>query len=146
MRKLAGYAGVLAVTVVIAPRVTAHHGFGTFLMDKDVEITGTVTGLDFVNPHSWLHVRSTNPQGRPVTWSFEMGSVGQLVRDKWERDTVKVGDQVTIAFHPLRDGSYGGQFRIVKFPDGRAVCQAGGGNAACRLNQNNELEPVTGGN
>jgi len=142
--KVLAIAGVAACLYALP--ALAHHSFAMFDNTKIVEISGTVSEFEWINPHSWLHVRSMNAQGRPVTWSFEMGSVGQLVRDKWERDTVKVGDQVTIAFHPLRDGSYGGQFRIVKFPDGRAVCQAGAGNAACRLNANNELEPVnTGG-
>ena len=111
----------------------AHHSFAMFDNRKVSEISGTVSDFEWINPHAWLHVRSTDANGRPITWSFEMGSVSQLVRDKWERDTVKIGEQVTVAFHPLRDGSHGGQFRLVKFPDGRAVCQAGAGNMPCQV-------------
>jgi hypothetical protein len=123
----------LAATAVVlggAPAL-AHHSFAMFDNTKFVEVSGTISEFEWINPHSWVHIKATTPEGRTTTWSFEMGSISQLVRDKWERDTVKVGDQVTVGFHPLRDGSNGGQFRQVKFADGRVVCQAGAGNTPC---------------
>jgi hypothetical protein len=125
----------LAATGVslIAMPALAHHSFAMFDNTKIVEVSGTVSEFEYINPHSWVHIKANNPQGREVTWSFEMGSVSQLARDKWDRNTVKVGDQVTVSFHPLRDGSYGGQFRLVKFADGRVVCQAGAGNMPCQV-------------
>ena len=103
MRQLAGYAGVFAVTVAIAPWAAAHHGFGTFLMDKDVQITGTVTGLDFVNPHSWLYLDVTQPDGKVVAVRCEMRSATTLRRSGWSPDFFKVGRKITITGSPDRD-------------------------------------------
>ena len=91
MRQLVGYAGVLAVTMAIAPWVAAHHGFGTFLMNKDIEITGTVTRLDFVNPHSWLYLDVTQPDGKVVAVRCEMRSATTLRRSGWTPDLFPVG-------------------------------------------------------
>ena len=118
MRQLVGCAGVLAVTVALAPWVTAHHGFGTFLMNKDVEITGTVTGLDFVNPHSWLHLDVTQPDGKVVAMRCEMRSAATLRRSGWSPDLFPVGKKVTITGSPDRDDPYSCYVSTLVFGDG----------------------------
>jgi len=123
--------GAMAVALIGAPAF-AHHSFSMFDPNKLAKIDGTVKELEYVNPHAWLHVVAPMPDGRTAEWAFEMGSVGQLNRDGWNKDSVKVGDKVTVEFHPLKDGSHGGQFRAVVFADGRRMCQAGAGSEHCQ--------------
>ena len=119
-----------ALTVgFVSTDTLAHHSFSMFDNTKLQNVTGTVKEFEYINPHSWLHVATEGE--RSATWSFEMGGTGALTRDGWTRDTVKVGDKVTVSFHPLRDGSYGGQFRTVTI-DGKVICQGGMGNTPCK--------------
>ncbi len=116
----------------IALPTYAHHSFAMFDNSKMSHVTGTVKEFEYINPHSWLHVTVPDAGGKAVTWSFEMGSVAQLVRDGWNRESVKVGDQMTVDFHPLRDGSNGGQFRTLTFAGGKKLCQGGAGESICK--------------
>ena len=125
MRQLVGYAGALAVAVALAPGATAHHGFGTFLMNKDVEITGTVTGLDFVNPHSWLYLDVTQPDGKVVAMRCEMRSATTLRRSGWTPELFKVGKKITITGSPDRDDPYSCYVSTVIFADGSRIDRYG---------------------
>jgi len=119
--KALGLAGlILAVFVYPAP---AHHSFAMFDHSRMEALSGTVTELEWRNPHCWLHLTVADEAGNALIWSFEMGSIGQLVRDGWAEDTVDTGDAVEIRFHPLKDGSNGGQLRFVRLPGGETMCQ-----------------------
>ena len=120
-----------AAACAVALPSYAHHSFAMFDNSKLIQITGTVRAFEYINPHSWLHVIVPDG-GKTVTWSFEMGSVAQLVRDGWNRESVKVGDKMSVSFHPLRDGSNGGQFRTLVFADGKKLCQGGAGESMCK--------------
>jgi hypothetical protein len=100
----------------------AHHSFAMFDHAKIIKKTGTVKELEWLNPHSWLHVAVTE-NGKTITWSFEAGSIGQMTTSGWQRDSVKAGDKIEIGFHPLKDGSFGGQVLTVLAPDGKTYCQ-----------------------
>ena len=145
MRQVAGYAGVLAVTLAIAPWVTAHHGFGTFLMDKDVEITGTVTGLDFVNPHSWLYLDVTQPDGKVVKMRCEMRSATTLRRSGWSPDFFKVGRKITITGSPDRDDPYSCYVSTVVFDDGTKLDRYGQVAAPTVVSQGQRPEKLANG-
>ena len=103
MRQRVGYAGALVLMVAFAPEASTHHGFGTFLMNEDVRITGTVTGLDFVNPHSWLYLNVTQPDGKVAAMPCEMRSATTLPRSGWTPDLFPVGKRITITGSPDRD-------------------------------------------
>jgi Family of unknown function (DUF6152) len=119
-RKAFALAGVAAAW--LAAPANAHHSFAMFDQSKTVYMTGTVTEFEFVNPHTWLHLAFVSDKGEASTWSFEAGSVAQLVRLGWSKDSFKVGDKVEIGFRPLKDGSRGGQLMSVKLSDGHKVC------------------------
>jgi hypothetical protein len=112
-------AGV-AVLLFAAP-VSAHHSFAMFDASKTVELQGAVKEFQWTNPHSWLQVNVTNAQGATIEWSFEMGAPGGLARSGWRPKTVVPGDKVTVKFHPLRDGTPGGQLLSVVLPDGKVM-------------------------
>src|SRR5688572_1702820 len=145
MRQLVGCAGVLAVTVALAPWVAAHHGFGTFLMNKDVEITGVVTGLDFVNPHSWLHLDVTQPDGKVVAMRCEMRSAVTLRRSGWTPDLLPVGKKVTITGSPDRDDPYSCYVSTVVFADGSRLDRYGQIAAPLAIAQRTRPEKLANG-
>jgi hypothetical protein len=119
--KALGWAGL--IMALFANPAPAHHSFAMFDSSQMDALTGTVTEIEWRNPHCWLHMAVSDDAGNELVWSFEMGSIGQLVRDGWAEDTVAPGDAIEIRFHPLKDGSNGGQLRFVRLPDGETMCQ-----------------------
>lgn len=104
----------------------AHHSFAMFDQTQVVSVTGTVTRFDWQNPHAWLYLATE--EGGGAAYSFETSSPSSLMSTGWTPDSVQVGDQVEIDFHPLRDGTNGGQLRTIWLPDGTELCNG----AECR--------------
>jgi hypothetical protein len=120
--------GTVAAALFAAPAL-AHHSFAMFDARTTSSVVGTVKDYEWINPHVWVHLVVPDAKtGKPVTWSFEAGSTGQLMSTGWKGDTLKAGDKITLNFHPLKDGSYGGQLLTIVLPDGKSLCQGG----ACR--------------
>ena len=119
-RRAIGFAGMAAV--LLAAPGFAHHSFAMFDQSRVLYMPGLVKDFEFVNPHTWLHLAIVNDKGEASTWSFEAGSVAQLVRLGWSKDSFKVGDRVEVGFRPLKDGSRGGQLMSVKLANGQKVC------------------------
>ena len=109
------------VALAISAPALAHHSFSMFDQAKTVTISGTVKSFELINPHSWLYVMAVDANGKPAEWALEMGGSGAMARAGWVKDTVKPGDKVTVDLHPLKDGTYGGQFLRAKLPDGKDV-------------------------
>ena len=118
-RTALGLAGIAAA--LLAAPAFAHHSFAMFDQSKVLYLSGTVKQLELVNPHAWLNI-VVNDKGEPATWSFEGGSVPQLLRLGWSKDSFKAGDEIEVGFRPMRDGSRGGQLMSVKFSNGQKVC------------------------
>ncbi len=95
---------------------------------QTLNVTGTVTELAWLNPHTWLHIEVTDSEGNAVTWSFEASSVGRLAASGWSPDMVVASDRVEVGFSPLRDGTPGGHLRTLVLPDGTELCNG----AECR--------------
>ena len=114
---------VLSALAVMACATTsvAHHSFSMFDAEKTATIEGTVQEFEYVNPHAWLHINTTDASGKTQLWSIEMAGLNALVRTGWTADTVKPGDRISVQIHPLKDGSRGGQYLQAKFPDGRTM-------------------------
>src|ERR1035438_9254242 len=93
---------------VVGP-AAAHHSFAMFEREKFANVSGVVKEYEWTNPHVWIHIMVPNAQGKDVEWSFEMQSIAQDSRAGWRPDSVKPGDKVTVEYHPLKDGSRGGQ-------------------------------------
>ena len=84
----------------------AHHSFAAeFDESKPVKLTGTVTKVEWANPHIWFFMDVKAENGSVANWGFEMGGTGQLVRAGWKRDSMKIGDVVTVEARRARDGS-----------------------------------------
>ena len=128
-------AGIAAA--ILAGPAAAHHSFAIFDQTKVLHVTGTVKELELVNPHAWLHVDIMNGKGQMETWSFEGGSVAQLVSLGWKRENFQPGQTVDVGFRPMKDGSRGGQLMSAKTADGKVVCS----NRGCGDGSGNILAP-----
>jgi hypothetical protein len=126
----------MATTFLALPAI-AHHSFAMFDASRDVKVTGTVTDFEWINPHVWLHVSVKGDNGAEEVWSFEAGSTGQLTQSFWTRDSVAAGDVIEVNFHPLKDGSNGGQLLDIIKADGTNLCQ--GAECRERLREQGEL-------
>ena len=105
-----------------AMRIPAHHAFAAeYDENKRVEISGTVTGFEWTNPHAWLYVDGKDESGKVTSWSFELGSPGGLGRRGWRRTELKKGDQVTVEGYGAKDRSHIANAGTVTMPDGRKL-------------------------
>lgn len=97
---------------------SAHHSRQAYDRNTQTSITGEVRSFEFANPHAWIYLSVTKPDGTVENWDFEGGSIRRLSRSGWSRDLPKAGDEITVIFNPKRDGSPGGIFRSVATSDG----------------------------
>ena len=96
---------VLGLLVTSSP-VLAHHSFAAeFDASKPLKLTGTVTKLEWTNPHTWFFIDVKGTDGKVTNWGFEMGSPNGLMRAGWTRNSMKVGDIVTVEASRAKDGS-----------------------------------------
>jgi len=100
----------------------AHHSFSAeFDGSKLIELKGTVTRIDWANPHVYFYLDVKDDKGNTSNWGCEAASPGSLHRQGWNRDSLKVGDQVIVGGYPARDGSKLADARRVTLPDGRRI-------------------------
>ena len=106
---------LLGVGVLLAVRpVVAHHAFAAeFDADKPVTLTGTVTKIEWTNPHTWFYIDVKDQAGKVTNWGLEMGSPNGLMRAGWTRNTMRVGDEVTVEGSQAKDGASVGNARVV---------------------------------
>jgi hypothetical protein len=110
-----------ALIVVVAP-LTAHHSFeAEFDFNKTIKLTGTVTKVEWMNPHAHFYADVADANGKVTNWNFELGPVVILVRQGWRKDSLKPGDQVTVEGYLAKDGDALANARRVTLPDGRRV-------------------------
>jgi hypothetical protein len=98
---------VLCLAAIAGSRdAYAHHSFAAeFDASKPVTLTGAVTKVEWANPHTWFFVDVKNADGSVTNWGFELAGPAQLLRLGWRRDSMKVGDLVTVEASRARDGS-----------------------------------------
>ena len=85
--------------------VLAHHGTAAFDMETLTTVKGTVTKFEFMNPHALIYVDAAGNKGEIEHWIMEESSNNHLSRSGWDKNTLKTGDQVTIAGHRARNGA-----------------------------------------
>ena len=103
-----------------------HHSFAAeFDSTKPVELKGTVTRLDWVNPHAWIYLDIKDEKGNVISWGCELGSPNLLMRNGWTRESLKAGDVVVVNGSRAKDGSNIANARTVRLADGKRIFNAG---------------------
>jgi hypothetical protein len=99
---------------LLASSGIAHHSFAAqFDAEKPIELTGTVTKVEWRNPHAWFYIDVEDDDGNVENWGMELASPNLLMRKGWSRSAMKVGDAVTVAGFLARDGSNTGNARLI---------------------------------
>jgi len=113
---------MLLLSLGIAVPSIAHHSFAAvFDVSKPVEVSGTVTDVEWMNPHAWIHLDVIADDGNVDSWSFELGSPNGLIRRGWSRATIKSGDVISISGYRARDGSMRGNVVGVTLATGQRL-------------------------
>ena len=113
---------VLAFVLALTSILAAHHSFDAeFDRNKPVTLKGAVTRVDWGNPHIWVFIDVKDPAGKVENWGVEGGAPNALFRNGWRKDSLKVGDTVTVEGFRGRDGSLRANANRVTLPDGRRV-------------------------
>jgi len=116
---------VLAIVLATARPALAHHSFAAEYDDqKPLKITGTLTKVDWMNPHIWYYVDVKNPDGTVTAWAISGGAPGQLMRRGITKDLLVVGSEVNVEGFKAKDGSNNGFGQRVTYKDGRNVFTA----------------------
>lgn len=119
-----------ALACLIPAGAWAHHSFAVYFdPTKDVSITGKVTAFRFTNPHGTVVLEVTDPQGKATEWRAETNAPVVLQRRGWTRDSIKVGETITIDGWPSRDGKPYIRLRRAVHADGSLVGTAPFGQA-----------------
>ncbi len=109
----------LAASIVLP--ASAHHSYAMFDMSKSIAVQGTVAKIEWVNPHVfvWVYVATPDQPGKYDLYGFENGPIGMLTRYGWSKDSLAVGEKITVQYFPLRDGRTGGYFIKATHADGK---------------------------
>jgi len=111
---------VPALLVAAAAAASAHHSYtAEFDLDKPVKLTGTLTRLEWTNPHIWLYLDVKDETGKVTNWGFSASPPGMLTRRGITRNSLKMGEVLTISGHRAKDGSNNASGNVVTFADGR---------------------------
>jgi Family of unknown function (DUF6152) len=110
----------------------AHHSFAAeYDSNKPIKVSGVVTKMEWMNPHARFYVDVKDADGKVTNWNFELGAIPVLLKQGWRKDSLKVGDQVSVEGSLAKDGSKSANARSVMLPDGRRVfAGSSGGNIA----------------
>jgi hypothetical protein len=115
-------AAVVVLTILGGAPVWAHHAFAAeFDAKKPVKLRGTVTKMEWINPHAWIHVDVKKADGTVDEWMVEAGTPNTLLRRGFTRDSLKPGTEIIVDGYQSKDGSLRANGRDVTLPDGKTL-------------------------
>ena len=131
MRLKWGVAIVGFMLAVAAGRVAAHHSFAAeFDANKPVTLKGTVTKMQWVNPHAWLHIAVKEESGKVVDWAIEMGAPNAMIRRGWNNKSIPIGTAVIVSGFRAKNGTPTANGRDIVLPDGKKLFVGSSGTGA----------------
>ena len=121
MRALSALASIALLTVAAAP-LAAHHSFAAeYDANKPVTLRGSVTRVEWTNPHARFYIDVKESDGSVTSWNLELASPNVLVRQGWTRSSLKIGDEITVSGSMAKDGSKMANARNVTLASGKRV-------------------------
>jgi hypothetical protein len=122
MRRIVLSLMIVAGIIAAGMPLMAHHSFAAeFDNTKVVNMHGTVTKIDWTNPHVWFYMDVKDESGKITNWGFEMGPPHLLQTSGWTRTTMKLGDQINVVGSAAKNGSNRANARTVTTPDGKKM-------------------------
>jgi hypothetical protein len=122
MREKLTMLGLAVALLLFASPMFAHHSFAAeFDRDQAMKVTGTVTKIEWTNPHIWIYVDIKGSDGTVTNWAFQGGPPAYLTRSGWNRNDLKIGDTINIQGFKAKDGSNHAAGGQITLPDGRRV-------------------------
>ena len=129
-KSCASLTATLALLLAPAP-LPAHHSFSAeFDANRPVHLEGVVTRVELINPHAWIHLDVTGPDGKVISWMIEAGSPNVLLRRGFTKNTVKPGTHVVVDGYQAKDGSQRANGKDITLPDGRKLFLGSSGTGA----------------
>jgi hypothetical protein len=117
--------------LLAAGPVLAHHAFSAeFDAKKEVKLTGTVTKMEWINPHAWIHIDVKKPDGTVEQWMIEGGTPNALMRRGLTRDSLPAGTVIVVDVYQAKDGRLRANGRDLTFHDGRKLFLGSSGTGA----------------
>ena len=121
----------LPLGMAIATSVSAHHSFSAeFDASKPVTLHGTILRMEWINPHSWLHIAVKNPDGTTSEWMIEAATPNTLFRRGYTKDAVKAGTEITVEGYRAKNGANRANGRDMILPDGSRLFMGSAGTGA----------------
>ena len=128
-----------AFLVLATAPAWAHHAFAAeFDANKPINLQGTVTKVEWINPHAWIHIDVKKPDGKVESWMIEGGTPNTLFRRGFTKDSLKVGTEIKVAGYQAKDGSMRANGRDLTFADGRKLFMGSSGTGAPTDNAPNQ--------
>jgi len=123
---------IAAVALLLAGApVLAHHSFSAeFDANKPVELKGTVVKVEWINPHTWIHIDVKQPDGSVQRWMIEGGTPNTLLRRGLTRESLPAGTEIVVDGYRAKNGSNRANGRDVQFPDGKKLFMGSSGIGA----------------
>jgi hypothetical protein len=129
---------IAGVVLIAALPLAAHHSFAAeFDASKAIRVKGTLSKIEWTNPHSYFYVDAKDENGNVTTWACEAGAPGALGRRGFKRGDIKLGDTIVVDGYQAKDGSKLMDARRVQLPDGRIVSGGSAGDGGPGENTQN---------
>ena len=131
MKRVAPIATIALLALGNAGIVSAHHSFAAeFDANAPVVLKGTITKMEWINPHSWIHVDVKNPDGTVTEWMVEGGTPNTLFRRGFTREAVKAGMEITVEGYRAKNGANRANGRDLILKDGKRLFMGSSGTGA----------------